>query len=341
MKKLLIIGPAPQNIGGISIHIRRLVALLSDYYVFDFVDEWHTRIPGVFNLRSGNIFKYLSKVINADVIHIQSGIWSLRAFHIVVCKLLLRKKTIVTIHRDPNIEPHTGLTKWMLSKCDSAILVNKEGYDAMRKQGKCQYVLLPAFLPPIIEEEPLIPDEIEHWIDDARQHDASYVMCSNAWKLVIHKEQDLYGIDICIEAMHHLNEIDSKSKYFLVFVVASNPSEQERITSYKTTIKAYGLEKQILLWEQPTSFVRLLQKCDLVLRTTNTDGDAISIREALYYGKPVLASDVVRRPDSVFLFKNRDAIDLAEKIKYLRKNKRDVEPAVQVDLIKLFRSIYD
>lgn len=337
MKKVLIIGPAPQNIGGISIHIRRLVTLLQDDYAFDFVDEWHTRIPGVFNLRSGNVFRYLSKVIQADVIHIQSGIWSLRAFHIVVCKLLLRKQTIVTIHRDPNIEPHTGVTKWLLSKCDSAILVNKEGYDAMRKEGKCQYVLLPAFLPPIIEEEPQIPAEIERWVYDARQQEGSYVMCSNAWKLVTYNEQDLYGIDLCIEAMHHLND----SKFFLVFVVASNPSEQERIASYKKTIKTYGLEKQILLWEQPTSFVRLLQKCDLVLRTTNTDGDAISIREALYYGIPVLASDIVRRPKGVCLFKNRDAIDLAERIKDMRNNNSKVDLAGQIDYRKLFCSIYD
>ncbi len=38
------------------------------------------------------------------------------------------------------------------------------------------------------------------------------------------------------------------------------------------------------------------------LRLTSTDGDSISIREAIHFGCPVLASDVVPRPDGVKLY---------------------------------------
>lgn len=54
----------------------------------------------------------------------------------------------------------------------------------------------------------------------------------------------------------------------------------------------------------------LMKQCDLVLRPTNTDGDALTIREALYFGVPVIASDAVRRPTGTILFRNRDAKDL-------------------------------
>lgn len=339
-QRLLIIGPAPQNIGGISIHIRRLVALLKDEYEFDFVDEWHTRQEGIFNLRSGNIFKYLKRCIKADLIHVQSGIWSLRAFHIIVCRLLFRKKVIVTIHRDPNIEPHTSLTKWLLSKCNCAILVNKEGYDAMKTEGRCRYYLLPAFLPPIMNEEPSVPEDIMRWIMKVKEKQGSFLMCSNAWKLVLHKGEDLYGIDTCVEAIHLLKELGDRN-YYLIFVVASNPDEKERIAHYKELIKQYGITEQIMLWEKPASFVRIVQICDLVLRTTNTDGDAISIREALFLGKPVLASDVVGRPEGVMLFKTRDADDLAKKIVYAKGHKDGTTLAKQVDFKVLFQSIYD
>ena len=43
-------------------------------------------------------------------------------------------------------------------------------------------------------------------------------------------------------------------------------------------------------------FIPVLRLTDVLLKPTNTDGDAISVREALYLGVPVVASDVVERP---------------------------------------------
>lgn len=336
MDKILIIGPAPQNIGGISIHIRRLVGLMKDIYEIDYVDEGHARYENIFNLRSGNLFKYFRKVTKADVVHVHSGTWLLRAFHIIVCKLLLWKKVLVTIHRDPNIEPHTGLTKWLLKKCDYAILVNREGFETMRTESKCKYVLLPAFLPPAMDEEPQLSTEIETWINGVREKEGAYLMCSNAWNLVMHNGEDLYGLDMCIEAMKELDK-----KFYLLFIVASNTEQQARMAGYKEQIKANGLEENILIWEQPVSFVRLLQQCDLVLRTTNTDGDAVSIREAIYFGKPVLASNVVKRPEGVSLFKTRDIGDLVEKIKKIEAQRWQVQPMERVDFRTMYHNMYD
>ena len=214
MKTILLIGPAPQNIGGISIHIRRLVELLKDEYFFDYVDEGHVRYNNVFNLRSFNIYSYLKKVINTDIVHIQSGHWLLRLFHILVCKLLIRKnKVIVTIHRDPTIEPFAWITKWLLGKCDYSVIVNSKGYDFLRKPSKCKYILLPAFIPPKIENEPPLTKEIIDWLETAKINDG-YVLCSNAWNLVLHNGEDLYGLDICIEAMKYLK--NNEKKYYLV-----------------------------------------------------------------------------------------------------------------------------
>lgn len=336
MKHILYIGSAPQNIGGISIHIRRLVGLVKDAYLIDYVDEGHTRYDEVFNLRCGNLFKYFEKVTKANIVHVHSGMWLLRAFHIIVCKVLMRKKVLVTVHRDPNIEPHTGMTKWLLKKCDYAILVNREGYEAMRTESKCKYVLLPAFLPPAMDEEPQLPTEIEKWISNVRGMEGVYLMCSNAWNLVMYNGEDLYGLDMCIEAMKTLEK-----KFYLLFVVATNTKQQARMAGYKEQIKANGLEENILIWEQPTSFVRLVQQCDLVLRTTNTDGDAISIREALYFGKPVLASDVVKRPDGVCLFKTRDTADLIKRIKEIEALRGQVQPTEKVDFRTMYLNMYD
>ena len=51
----------------------------------------------------------------------------------------------------------------------------------------------------------------------------------------------------------------------------------------------------------------------LFIRATTTDGDSVSLREALYFGAPILASDVVPRPDGVMLF-NLEKDDLSQKV---------------------------
>lgn len=338
MIKVLFIGPAPQNIGGISMHIRRLVNLLRTDIKPDLIDEGHVRYPDVFNLRSKNLFIYFSKIVKADVVHIHSGVWLLRAFHIIVCKLILRKYTIVTIHRDPTIERCINLTRWLLKICNHVILVNQKGYEAMRCSCKCQFHMLPAFIPPVINEEPLMPPQITAWISEAKQHENSIVMCSNAWNLVLHNGQDLYGLDICIEAMNELMKVHNN--YFLIFVVASNTGQVERIKGYKQKIVDYKLEHNILIWEDSISFVRLIQESDCVLRTTNTDGDAISVREALYYGKPVIASDIVTRPAGTVLFKCRDVIDLVRRITEIEIFTKEHIQEKQFDYRQQYLSIY-
>ncbi len=308
MLKVLYIGPAPLVIGGVSIHLRRLLHLLRNDIVYDFVDEGRTRYDEYFNLRSKKIGTYLSKVKNAEVVHIHSGIWQLRIFHVLVAKVLFRKKTIVTIHRDVNYEPFLWLTNLVMKLCDHVILVSKEGYDTISCGDK--YHLLPAFLPPVIDEEPELHGDIVDFIAKARKNPKSVILISNAARFLVHNNEDLYGLDMCIEAMKSLGR-----DYFLIFVIAENPDHQDYVQRYKMLVSDYHLEDNILIYENSTSFVRLIMESDIVLRTTNTDGDAISVREAICLGKQVVASDVVRRPEGVILFRTRDVADLVVKIK--------------------------
>jgi glycosyltransferase involved in cell wall biosynthesis len=312
---VLLIGPAPQNIGGISIHMRRLIHLLNDSFNFNIIDEGHNKYPNIFNIRSLNIFVYTRSIIRADIVHIHSGISFLRLIHIVICALIFQKKTIVTIHRDPNRERHIKLTKWALHYCSHIITVSKEGYGTLLNNSpKNKYHLLPAFLPPILEEEPPIPEIVAKWIQERKAIKNSILLISNAWKLVMYNGEDLYGLDLCIEAMHCLHHSNSSQNYFLIFVIADSKEPRTLIEEYKSLIKKYSLEKHILIWEYPLSFAKLITQCDIVLRTTNTDGDAISIREALFLGKKVIASDIVTRPKNTILFKNRNISDLVKQI---------------------------
>ena len=60
--------------------------------------------------------------------------------------------------------------------------------------------------------------------------------------------------------------------------------------------------------------LNLIDHCDILLRTTLYDGDAISVREALFLGTPVIATDNGMRPDGVRLIRVGDKRSLIEEI---------------------------
>lgn len=61
--------------------------------------------------------------------------------------------------------------------------------------------------------------------------------------------------------------------------------------------------------------IRVIAESDLMLRTTVYDGDAISVREALYLGTPVIATDNGMRPEGVRLIPRADLGELHQAIK--------------------------
>lgn len=71
--------------------------------------------------------------------------------------------------------------------------------------------------------------------------------------------------------------------------------------------------------------LNLIDDCDILLRTTHFDGDAISIREALFLETPVIATDNGMRPDGVHLVPVGDAETLAEKIKTVAGREKPVK----------------
>jgi glycosyltransferase involved in cell wall biosynthesis len=60
--------------------------------------------------------------------------------------------------------------------------------------------------------------------------------------------------------------------------------------------------------------LQFLKQADVVVRSTFADGDAITVREALDLGVPVVASDAAIRPVGAVLFRKGDSQDLVDKI---------------------------
>ncbi len=308
-KNILFMGPY-SAVGGVSVHIKRLSNLLEDKCDVSFVDESPLEYSKgeVFNLRSKNIFKYLKLVTNADVIHIHSGVSVLRIFHIIMA-FMYGKRSIVTYHTIYNLPSKTAIfiNRLFLPFANKVICVTEEISTILKpKNGR----VLPAFVPPLIDSEPELPEIVKAVIEKNR---GKKLITSNAFRLDIHQETDLYGMDLLLDVARKIKT--ENLDYKIIFIVADSNDEAGLFNKYVEIIKAENLESEISLLPKPISFVKLMLQSDVVIRPTASDGDALTVREALFLNKPIIASDVTVRPEGTILFENRNSSDLFQKIK--------------------------
>lgn len=310
-KKILFIGPLPPPIGGVSIHILRLSKLLTNFYDIDYIDESKVIKKEYFNLRSLNFFKYLSRIRKADLVYLHSGNRLLVFIHLITCKIF-RKKTILTLHGYPFTKKSFLVRLDELIYPLSDVIIVVSDYILKRISLPPHKILVKhAFIPPQIEEEPELPEYLNRWIC-GKKNSGNLILSANAYQLRIYNSFDLYGVDMCIEAADDL----IKKGFPLCFIINVSTIEKNRelFEKYKEEIRHRKLEKNFLLINEEFSFPRLITYSDIILRPTNSDGDALTIREAIYFGKPVISSDVVQRPPETILFHNRDKSDFRKKI---------------------------
>lgn len=312
-KRILITGPVPPPAGGISIHIWRLKYLLQDEYELDFIDESSIMKKGIFNIRSYNPFAYLNKIIKADLIYVQSGSTYLRLFQLLMAKCFF-KKIILTLHSYPSKKNKIlyFIDSSIFNFAKQIIVVNENILPRISLPvEKC--IIKNAFLPPLLKNEPELPEIIVEFLEKAKA-EGKTIICSNASRLDLYNNEDLYGMDMCLEVTQRMNK--KGVPVFFIFIVSSIDSKNI-YENYSAKIKDLQIEDTFLLLNIKLSFVKLIQQANIVVRPTNTDGDALTVREALFMNKIILASDVVIRPVGTHLFKNRDVNDFENKLEEL------------------------
>lgn len=333
-KKILFIGPFPEPKGGVSIHLERLVKLLEKDYEINCIDESPIKKDNIFNIRSYNILKYFKLIVNTNIIHIHTTVQLLRLFHVLI-GFLFFKKIIITIHSLSVVRSKKDMfiLKFTLLFAKKIIVVSEEIKQKIKIK---RAIILPAFLPPIIANEDELPNEVTLLLEKNKD---KKIIVSNAYKLNIHKGQDLYGLDLLIDVAKLAKE--NKDNIKIIFIITTL---EVNIDLYKNYVKMIGneeLDDYISIFTHPISFVKLIQKSDIVIRATNTDGDALTIREALFLNKPIIASDVVNRPEGTRLFKNRDSVDLYNKIIETLDNNESNLNNSDINYLNLYNKIYN
>ncbi len=309
--KVALIGVYPPPTGGISIHVKRLSDYLDDqgisYTLYDNTEGQKAK-PVQY---TGSIETWSMKYFftaKESIIHCHFLRWQVRFF---LALLKLRGKRIIFTFHSFRQEESVGLLKKIMIGITGRLgdvficVTDHIARDLIAAGVPSQKVtVIPGFIAPTEGNPPPLPTIVEQFIAGAGP-----LLVANGTIGVRYQEEDLYGVDLCLELVRRLAPEHPKLK--LVFGITFTTEPNYRAELERRVIE-YGIGEHFLFVDG-MEFYPLVQRADLMLRPTNTDGDAISIRESLYFGTPVLASDCTARPADVVTFKNRDLDDLVQK----------------------------
>lgn len=313
---VLIVGPYPPPLGGVSVYIQRLILLTKKPKVIDTsINGWHKFFKLFWVLMFGR-----QKIIHVHVLTIK--ILSIIYF----IKIFKSFEVMLTDHNSRIFEDRSKIEvtmlKYFLNKSEYLVVVGahiKNNYaDAGLKRKYREAIVCNSFLPPCKEKESdILASYPDIYFKFLKSH--SIILTTNAYKLVIKDGVDLYGIDMCIDLLKRLKK-EFKGIGLVIFLAdsASNPRYFEKL---KALIREFYLERNVIFITGQKELWPSYKKSDLMVRPTYSDGFGVSIAEAIHFGCPALASDVCERADGTILFSNRDSEDFYTKAKSILNGK--------------------
>lgn len=141
-----------------------------------------------------------------------------------------------------------------------------------------------------------------------------------------------YRLEVLREGMRRYRELDSSAGFiWLGFPGKEMPAAERFVDAWPAEERADLLLLGNLSHDK---FLTLLNRCFLFLRTPACDGVAASVLESLALGIPVVASENGRRPAGVITYHEIDAIDMVDKLRFVREHYDSVKanlPLASVD----------
>lgn len=317
-----LVGAWPPPWGGISVHIQRLADHLSHSgcRVVALDTEWRPNKAQPPNYYSVGKDRWLAARVMRAVAESGIDVLNLHLFG-PEWKILVPFAAVQELTGVPIV-----VTMHSLRRC-AATLVPRERWVFSQAARRLQHFLcagdhvrsnllefgvppertttiIPYLAPSLAGDPGSLPPEVEAFMASRQP-----LVSSGTGVLVKHDGRDLYGLDLFVRVANvvrrHYPDIG------FVFVIAGE-CDAELVGDALEFIADNGLEHNVLLYRKPISPGTLLwARSDVFVRPTLSDGDAISLREALEGGVPCVASDAVKRPDSVRLFRTSDWADCA------------------------------
>ena len=240
--------------------------------------------------------------LDYDIVHLHvGGRLTRRVLGLALaCAVMPGSKSVMTFHSGgyPSSDEGKATKKhsfagFVLRRFDGVIGVNDEIIGFFQRLGiaaeRSRLIYPHSFLP----DEQAAPEFPEPLASFFREH--SPVLIS------VGLLEPEYDLPLQIEVMEQVRQ---KFPSAGLLLIGSGSLEQE----LREQIRARAYAKHISLCGDVPHAITMaaISQSDVMLRTTLFDGDAVSVREALHFGTPVIASDNGMRPSGVHLIPKSD-----------------------------------
>lgn len=315
-KKIAVLGNYPPPLGGVSVHIARAIHKLraqgNTVYHFD------TSVRG-------NRFLYAIKLCiflltkRPDIIYYHTLDLNrslVECTILIVAKKIIRAQFIIIEHNCRHLYTRNDRYKKqlivLLRFVDHMVFIGHathKSYDDSLTYIPVVYTVEAAFLPPDLSQESAIlstysPEVLQFFT----MH--STVILANAFQLTLLDDKDLYGFDQAIALVARLKK--DVPDIGLMLAVGSIGNAQW-YTKLQEDIERYQLGTAVMIVVGQKELWPLIKRCSIFIRPTLSDAESVSVQEALYFHKPVIASDACMRPSKVIVYKTGNGEDFYAK----------------------------
>lgn len=313
--KVTLVGPLPPPYGGVSIHLMRLHAgLLQRRWQVEIVaaartpPETTTACVFVGNSPVKHVRAALR--CGSALAHVHDRISLLSA----VSTVALRARgipTVLTLHGEPRSlltrrQASDVFLRMAIRSASRVIAVSDHVAAQVRHHvlpGRLH--VIPAYLPPSPAEIAHVPAEVAAWL--SRTPEAP-LLTALVYRILppLASREDIYGLDSICRLVHDLTDRGYRVRLALLLAQDANgAAERAFLVSSLQRLRAdigENLGFFVGAYAPP-----VIARTSVFLRPTLTDGDAVSVREALSFGVPVVASDVAPRPTGTIVFRRGSA----------------------------------
>ncbi len=326
--RALIVGALPPPSGGVATHCRELVRALEAAGVRTELVDPRRVGPDGSDGRARLVARLALAHLRRELIHVHTnghnrGSWLLAA----LCAAGHLGPSLLTLHSGlaPDyIRKHARACRLIAARFDRVIAVNPEIAGALVAAGvdPARLVVAAAFTPSSLAFR-LPPPGL------AQIRRAHPLLIAAALAPGVE-----YGATVLLDAFALV-----RARRADAGLVVYGPGT--RAPALAAAARARGLGGAVHHFGEleRTRALAVVAAADLFVRPTLADGDAISVREALALGRPVVASAVGARPPEALLFPAGDAAACAELI-FQSLSKRLPENAHRVDCLPTLLHLY-
>lgn len=316
--KLLLVGPYPPPHGGVSVHVAQMQRHAHAQGIPCRVlntDRSAEPSPKYLPVRraSGFLFNLIRHARRGWTIHVHTNGHNIKSWLVALAAGMagrLGPGSLLTLHSGklPDYlearRPRRWLARVTCRLFNRITCVSPRLRQSVESLGipDSRLEVLPAFQG--LSSKPsawAISPQFEKWFE---RHDPVFSLTGS--------NRPEYGVELLVETMDRFRKQYPRAGCLLIGVGAE-------ATSIRKLIEERNLTPCVLMMGDVShdECLHVMSRSAALIRPTYTDGDSISVREALALGVPVIASDAVSRPAETILFESGNSDDLMKKMEWI------------------------